>query len=262
VVDDRLRLDFDELDSPERRSVEGAPTELEELIASHGGSIEHMFDRRPVVTLEGRIAASGFSTGHRIVVGSWDEGPLGPMTDVMCADPSGRRTLLASSDAVARFVGGVYSFDATAVVEFEILESNNERIALRAGSLEIDFHAGTPSRIFSLRPRWLRRRRWWARFEDAALRPLAGTLVLRGVPGVRAFGVSPSGVSEWYRIDAYRPLVAASASVRDRDLGQMAPLDPPAGFGFSEFPRVPALVTCSPVLAGADRYLPRPAPHA
>jgi hypothetical protein len=214
-----------------------------------------MFDRRSVVTLEGRIAASGFSSGHRLVVGSWNEGPLGPMTDVMWADPKGRRTLLASSGAVARFVGGVYDFDAVAVVEFEILESSDRRVALRAGPLEIDFQAGPASRIFSLRPRWLRRRRWWARVEDWALRPLAGPLVLRGARGVRAFGVSPSGVSEWYRIDAYRPLVGARASLRDRDLGRMEQLDPPAGFGFSEFPRVPALVTCSPVLAGAEPYL-------
>jgi hypothetical protein len=218
-----------------------------------------MFDRGPLVVLEGRIAASGFSSGDRFVVGSWDEGPLGPMTDVMWADPHGRRTLLASSDAVARFVGGVYDFDAIAVVEFEILENTDERMALRAGSVDIDFHAGPPPRVFSLRPRWLRRTRWWARVEDVALRPIVGAFVLRGARGVRAFGVSPSGVKEWYRIDDYRPLVRAFASLRDYDLGDMAPLDPPAGFGFSEFPRVPAIVKCSPVLAGAERYLALPA---
>jgi hypothetical protein len=76
---------------------------------------------------------------------------------------------------------------------------------------------------------------------------------------VRAFGVSPSGVEEWYRIDTYRPLVRARASLRDYDLGDMASLDPRAGFGFSEFPRVPAIVKCSPVLAGAERYLAVPA---
>jgi hypothetical protein len=217
-----------------------------------------MFDKRSLVCLEGRIAASGFSSGHRFVVGAWDEGPFGAMTDVMWADPRGRRRLLAPSEEVARFVGGVYDFDEVAVVDFEVAQGSDHHIELRAGSLDIDLEAGRSLRLFSLRPRWFRRSRWWVRVEDALLRPLAGALVLQGAEGVRAFGVSPSGVTEWYRIDAYRPLVRARASLGGRDLGEMGPLDPPAGFGFSEFPRAPALVSCSPVLAGADSYLPQP----
>jgi hypothetical protein len=210
-----------------------------------------------LVRLEGRIAASGFSSGHRFVVGAWDDGPLGPMADVMWADPGGRRTLLAPDDAVAAFVGGIYSFDALLVVPFAVEEAGASRLALRAGPLEIALRAGASLRVFALRPRWLRRRRAWVRLEDALLRPAAGRLLLGGAPGVRASGVNPSGVREWYCIDAYSPLAGARAWLDGEDLGRMSPLEPAVGFGFSEFPRRPALVACSPLLLGAESRLPR-----
>jgi hypothetical protein len=46
--------------------------------------------------------------------------------------------------------------------------------------------------------------------------------------------------------------------VNDVHLGALGPLDPPAGFGFSEFPRRPAIVRCSPLLEGAERFLQGP----
>jgi hypothetical protein len=46
VVDDRLRLDLDELDAPKLRRVEGPPGHLEELVPLHRPSIEHLFDQR------------------------------------------------------------------------------------------------------------------------------------------------------------------------------------------------------------------------
>lgn len=207
------------------------------------------------IRLEGRIAGVGFSSGHRFVAGLWDRGPLGPMVDVMWARPDGSRTLLASSEQVARFVGGVYRFEETVVVPIE-LHQDDRRIDLHAGPLRISLQTARPLKAFSLRPRRLRRSLWWVRVEDALLRPLAGPLLLRGGGGVRLYGRSPSGVREWYCIDNYRRVEAASGSLHQEDLGTLAPLDPPAGFGFSEFPRRPAVVDCAPVLRGAGSYLP------
>jgi hypothetical protein len=217
-----------------------------------------MFDRgKRRLELEGTIAAAGFGSGDRFVIGLWERGPLGQMCDVMWADPSGRKILLASRDAVASFVGGIYRFDEHRVVPFDVGEGAGDRVVVRAGPLEIDLHAGAPHRLFALRPMWLRHNATWVRVEDLLLRPLAGRL-LRGVEGVRTYGASPSGVREWYRIDAYRPVVAGAARLDGRDLGALGPLEPPAGFGFSEFPRRPALVRCSPLLEGAERFLPLP----
>ena len=214
-----------------------------------------MFDKKPRLALEGTIAAAGFASGDRFVVGVWERGPLGPMNDVMWAGPAGKRTLLAPSDEVARFVGGVYRFDYVQVVNFEV-RSDDSSLEVRAGPLEMRLDAGKPARIFTLRPLWLARSPTWVRLEDLVLRPLVGRLVLKGARGVRSYGWTASGVREWYRIYGYRPVVAARAALDGRDLGDLRPLEPPARFGVSEFPRRPALVRCSPLLEGAERFLP------
>lgn len=215
-----------------------------------------MFDRRgPQIRLEGRIAAAGFASGHRFVVGLWEHGPLGPMIDVMWAQPDGNKVLLASSRAVADFVGGVYEFDEIRVVEARSLTTNG-RIEVTAGDLSLVLEGGAPLRLFRLRPRFLRRSPLWVRFEDLMFRPLAGRWVIGGGSGVRLYGSSPSGVREWYCIDSYRPITSATATLDGRDLGPLTRLDPPAHFGFSEFPSRPAIVGCAPVLEGAERFLP------
>lgn len=177
------------------------------------------------------------------------------MVDVMWAKPDGSRVLLASAPEVATFVGGIYRFDHTAVVAVTV-DQNDHQVSLRAGPLELDLRMSKPLAIFSLRPRPLRRSPAWVRLEDTLFRPLAAPLLLKGSRGVRLHGRSPSGVREWYCIDAYRTVVHATGSVQGRDLGQLRPLLPPARFGFSEFPARPAVVDCAPVLEGAEAYLP------
>ncbi len=66
--------------------------------------------------------------------------------------------------------------------------------------------------------------------------------------GVRTYGVSPTGVREWYRARSYRRVVAGSASVAGADLGPLRPIDPRCGFGFSEPPRRPSIVAVRPHL--------------
>lgn len=205
--------------------------------------------------LEGRIAAAGFASGDRFVIGLWDNGPLGPMTDVMWAQPDGKKILLASSEAVGRFVGGVYAFDETRVVETAITTSG-EKTTVDAGPLHVELHAGAALKLFALRPPFLRRSPLWVRVEDSVFRPLAAGSLIGGGNGVRLYGRSPSGVREWYCIDSYRAVTRASARLDGRDLGPLTPLDPPAHFGFSEFPRRPAIVDCAPLLEGAERFLP------
>ena len=214
-----------------------------------------MFDKhKSRIRLEGRIAAAGFASGDRFVIGLWSRGPLGPMLDVMWARPDGTKVLLASSQEVAVFVGGVYEFDEVRVIEARA-GSSNERVEVDAGPLHVELRTGPPLKAFGLRPRFLRRRATWVRVEDALLRPLAGRFLIGGGSGVRLYGRSPSGVKEWYCIDAYRPVVSARATLEGKDLGPLVPLDPPAYFGFSEFPRRPAVVDCAPLLEGAERFL-------
>jgi hypothetical protein len=201
------------------------------------------------VQLSGKIAGMGFASGHRFVVGIWSSGPLGPMTDVMWGTPEGTRVLLAPSEPVASFVSSIYDFDAIEIVPVSVQELT-EGFELTAGPLTLAVTAGRPRRIFRLRPSFLRRSLLWVRIEDAVLRRIVGQLVLKGAKGVRSYGKTHTGMREWYRIDEYRPIVAALASIDGRDLGLLGPLHPALKVGFSEFPQQPAVVQCSPVLEG------------
>ena len=207
--------------------------------------------QRPIrVVLEGSITGLGFASGERFVLGLWGRGPLGAMQDVMWARADGTRILLASRPEAASFISGVYSFDRTEVVSFDVLRAG-QRVSVTAGPLELEFEMDDANRLFSLRPRFLRRSLTWVRVEDALFRPLVGRLLLRGARDVRAYGVNKSGVRQWYRIDSYRKVSTASGAVDGTDLGSLTSLQPPLGFGFSGFPQQPAFVECSPVLEGS-----------
>lgn len=162
----------------------------------------------------------------------------------MWASPAGERVLLVGSRPAGRFVSAVYRFDRVDVVPLHARVSR-AAIHVEAGDLRLHLDAG---------PGW--------RIPLARLRPPAVTRWIEGplarrLLGVRTFGVSPSGVREWYVADEYRPVVAAEASVGGRDLGLLARRWTPARFGFSEPPRSPAMVRVRPVLAdptgGLDR---------
>lgn len=200
--------------------------------------------RSPRASMRGTILSTGFASGDRFVVGHWREGPLGPMTDVMWANPEGWRTLLAPSAAVADFITSVYAFDEVVIGPIEVIEASRS-LELVTERLHLALHAGRAVRIPVRRPAW------FTRYVEG---PIA-----RVTMGVRTYGTSPTGVREWYRADAYRRLVAATGSVDGRDLGAMAPVDPPARFGFSEPPRRPSWVEVRPLLEG-DLTLP-PSPR-
>lgn len=207
------------------------------------------------IVLEGAIAGLAFESGDAFVAGVWDSGPLGPMTDVMWSQPGGRRVLLAPAEEVAAFVSSVYAFDETRVVPCRALRSRHG-FSLTAGDLLLEAQLGRPHPLFALRPRRLRRSLRWVRAEDALARRL-GRIVIRGAEGVRLHGTTPGGAEEWYRIDGYRPVVAARGTLDGVDLGSLTSLRSDVGFGFSGFPRRPAFVTCSPVLEGvkgAERW--------
>lgn len=189
-------------------------------------------------------------SGDRFVVGHWTDSPLGPITDLMWATPQGERRLLASTEEVTGFVSAVYGFDHVEVAALDV-DADDHRLDLSAPDLGLELHlrAGPGWRIPFRRPAWFTR---WVEGP-----------VARRLLGVRTYGVSPTGVREWYRADVYRPVVEARASVEGRDLGQLRPLDPPVRFGFSEPPRRPSMVSVRPLLhdpSGAlDRLLGPPA---
>ena len=184
--------------------------------------------------MEGLIGAAGFASGDRVVVGHWARSPIGPMSDVMWAEPGGRRVLYAPDDRVAAFVTAIYRFDDVVV--------GDVAVDVSAGGLRIDvadreLHLRT-GRARRLPGRW--RPPWFTRWVEGPVARVA----LR----VRTYGVSPSGVREWYRADSWAPLTAATARVGGRDLGAMADVSPACRFGFSEPPKRPSLTAVRPLL--------------
>jgi hypothetical protein len=153
------------------------------------------------------------------------------MDDLMWATPAGERWLVAPTQAVADFVSSVYDFDRV-VVSPLVVKSSGRSLSLHVPDLGLELHLeagrGWPIPAPSRRPRW------FTRYVEA---PIARRLL-----HVEAYGVSPSGVREWYQASRYRPVTVARAIRDGDDLGPLGPLTPPVRFGFSEPPRRPSLV--------------------
>jgi hypothetical protein len=63
-------------------------------------------------------------------------------------------------------------------------------------------------------------------------------VVLRGV---RTRGTAGGGRREWYGATDNRAVDSLAGAYDGRDLGALAPLDPPPRFGFSSTPRRPSV---------------------
>lgn len=189
---------------------------------------------RPVRhSMAGLIAGAGFPSGDRLVVGHWQVTPLGPFSDVMWADPDGRRTLWVADERVGAFISAVYEFDAVEVTDLAV-EGDARRLTARADWFDLELTGGRA------RPIPFRRPAWFTRVVEG---PIA-----RAVMGVRTYGVSPTGVREWYRADAWHPVTGGRLTVRGEDRGAAGPVRPAAGFGFSEPPERPTITRVRPLL--------------
>ncbi len=166
------------------------------------------------------------------------------MVDVMWARADGERVLLTGSRTAADFISAVYRFDRVEVTDITS-RFDGRRLSLTTNGLELSMQGGRGWRL----PLGRARPPWFTRWVEG---PLARLLL-----GVRTFGVSPTGVMEWYRAEAYRPLVAAHARAGGRDLSDWVPFDRPVHFGFSEPPRRPSIVLVRPLLVDPSGRLDR-----
>ncbi len=185
---------------------------------------------------DGEIAAFGTSSGHRVVVGRWPVSPFGPVSDVMLEAPDGTRLLMAPTAEVARFIAGIYCFDAVHVEPVQVTR-RTDALDVVAGQLNATLTVGRRSVLGVLLhvvPRPVATAPAWAALVD----PLARVML----PGVRTRGSAGPGQREWYgAVDLHR-LRAVTASWWGTDLGAMADVLPPVRFGFGSAPRRPAIV--------------------
>lgn len=184
----------------------------------------------------GHIAGFGTAAGIRMVVGSWAESPYGTFADVMVQTADDERILLAPTAEVADFVSSTYHFNRVETGPV-LTELTADRLAVRAPGLEVAVGISGPApidRLLRLVPPALAGAPWWLRAID----PLASRLV----PGVHTAGSAGNGRREYYGVRRSRRIVEVTGRFDGRDLGGVAPLLPPVGFGFSSAPPAPQIV--------------------
>ncbi|MFE1464119.1 hypothetical protein ACFW6M_23810 [Streptomyces nigra] len=184
---------------------------------------------------DGWIAGLGTTSGVRIVVGHWPRSPFGPFSDVMLERADGERLLLAPTPETADFIGATYAFDTVRVVPVEVTVAGRVW-TVAAEPLRLRFTTGGRSTLGHLLravPGALAGRPAWSSLTDRPARLL--------MPGVRTRGSAGGGRREWYGARDLRPVTSLSATFEGRDLGALAPVEPPVRFGFGSVPRRPAV---------------------
>ena len=204
------------------------------------------------LVFDGTIAGIGTRGGVRMVVGHWPRSPFGPVADVMVETPDGRRLLVAPTPELAEFVADTYAFDDVRVAPVTVT-ADGGWTAVSAGPVDLRYRTGRRGWLGLLLravPAPVARHPAWCAAVDVPAR-----LVL---PGVRTRGSAGGGRREWYGAQDLRPIVAVAARLDGRDLGPLAPVDPPVRFGFGSTPRAPALVRVTttvevPAMSHGDR---------
>ncbi len=156
---------------------------------------------------DGLVAAAGYTSGDRVVIGHWHDSPIGPFSEVVWAEPDGWRTLFVVDDIVQRFVTAIDTFDSVIIVaDLDVVWSpETSRLDVTWPGAALEFGIGRNV----VRPEHRPRMRW----------PLGSSAA-----PVDRYGVSATGVYEWHRTTWLRRIVGGWAVVAGRDLGE--PISP------------------------------------
>lgn len=192
----------------------------------------------------GHIVGAGTTSGTRVVVGHWQDTPMGPFSDVMVETGAGHRVLLAPDGEVAAFIAGTYTFDEVRVEPVSVAVADREW-RVESPSLTLRLLVGGPSpvgRLLRAVPHRLAASPSWSAVTD----PLARLML----PGVRTRGTARARRREFYGATGAWSLLSAAGTFDGDDLGTLAPVDPPCRFGFSSTPRRPTLAAVVTTVVG------------
>ncbi|OFE15323.1 hypothetical protein BA895_06195 [Humibacillus sp. DSM 29435] len=183
----------------------------------------------------GQIAGVGSTSGVRVVVGRWADSHLGSFADAMVETAHGHRVLIAPTEGVAEFICATYEFDE---VRIEPIVVGGPPGEWQVASTSLDLHIGVGGRMPLGRLLRLVPTRVAASPAGAtAIDPVA-RVVMRGV---RTRGTALTGRQEFYGATDLHAVTGLVGRFDDLDLGSLAPVDPPCGFGFSSTPRRPGV---------------------
>lgn len=184
----------------------------------------------------GRILGAGSTSGLRVVVGRWDASPWGPFADVMVAEPSGRRVLLAPDERVADYVAATYTFDEVRLGPVEVV--GEDAWVVHAPGLDLRVRVGVRAPLGLLLravPRRLATSTGWARVTDPVAR--------RVMSGVRTRGSAGNGRTETYGAYDLHRVVSLAGTWQGASVGTLAPVSPEPGFGFGSTPEAPSVTS-------------------
>jgi hypothetical protein len=187
----------------------------------------------------GHIAGFGTTAGVRLVVGRWMTSPFGAFADVMVQTRDDERILLAPNARVADFVASTYNFDRIELGAVTT-ELSACRLTVDAPGLTVALDIGGPApldRLLRVVPARLAIQPWWLRAID----PVASRIVR----GVHTAGSAGNGRREYYGVTRTRLITGVHGSFAGTGLGEVSPLLPPVGFGFSSAPPTPQIVAVS-----------------
>lgn len=187
---------------------------------------------------EGRISSSGFASGDRIVIGDWNNSPLGSFTNVMWAKPDGTRVLLSPSQKHADYVSTLYNFEEVHVAPIEVIRKS-KCIEIKAPPLEIKLRWGFEFGLPIPRPRW---------FISTVEQWVANAFY-----GTNTYGLTCNGLREWYCVYSLSKIKHASGECEGVDLGNLSNFEINACFGFSEPPKKPSSVRLRSIIESAGQ---------
>jgi hypothetical protein len=180
----------------------------------------------------GGIAGVGSASGVRVVVGRWDDSPLGAFADVMVADPDGTRVLLAPDDRVADFISTTYRFDRIEIGSVAV--TRDWQVSAPGLELALDVGGRTPlGRLLRLVPSRVATSPAWTRVTDPVSRVV--------LSGVRTRGTAGNGRREYYGATDVHRITSISGTWQGADLGVLGPVWPDPAFGFGSTPRRPSV---------------------
>ena len=177
---------------------------------------------------EGRITSCGFSSGDRLVIGSWKKSPFGEFSDIMWAKSDGTKVLIAPNKEIGDYISSMYNFDTIKIEEINLEETHNMmKLDAKEINCHFEWNNGIPF-IIKKRPLWF----------VASIEYLFGWLIF----GTKTHGKTKDGKKEWYVVDRLSKLTKANVNIENKDLGNYTNFYPKANFGFSDPPKMPSSV--------------------
>tara|TARA_B100000614_G_C14515111_1_gene480195 strand:- start:389 stop:964 length:576 start_codon:yes stop_codon:yes gene_type:complete len=180
-----------------------------------------------MMIFKGRITSVGFDTGNSIVIGDWNESPLGDFTNIMWSKPDGTRVLLSPSQEHADFVSSLYSFDEVSIINFET-KRHKRSVEVISDRFSVSARWGYRLVIPISRPLWF----------ISSIENFFGKIIF----GSSTYGIARDGSKEWYSIRGISKVTSAEARYLKQDLGNITSTDFPKKFGFSSPPRIPSSI--------------------